>query len=433
LVRRLALDLYLQALEAVRGDLAVARALSSDPPGTPVAVVAIGKAACAMAAGARKALGGNIDGGLVITRHGYATGFDTGDLTVLTAGHPIPDAASLRAGHRLLDFLARLPDGQEVLFLLSGGTSSLVEVLPPGVALADLVRANQWLLASGLDIHAINRIRASLSAIKSGRLAMRLAGRPARVLLMSDVPDDVPASIGSGLLVPPNREPVLPDGLPAWLADLAEAAPPAPQAGDPATNAIAVRIIATNHDALEGAAARSRSLGLSVRVHDIPLTGTTGQAARRIIRTLEEHRRRETAGGVVQLWGGETHPALPAAPGKGGRSQHLALVLAQAIAGWQHACVLCAGTDGSDGPGEDAGALVDGGTIDRGQSAGMSPAQCLEAADSGAFLEASADLVSTGPTGTNVMDVVIAVDMAGTDFPSSPRASRLVRGPGEPS
>lgn len=415
----------------MRGDLAVGRALSSDPPDTPVAVVAIGKAACAMAAGARETLGGNVDSGLVITRHGYNSGFDTGDLPVLTAGHPIPDAASLRAGRRLLDFLARLPDGQEVLFLLSGGASSLVEVLPPGLTLADLVRANQWLLASGLDIHAMNRTRASLSAIKSGRLVMHLAGRPARVLLMSDVPGDSPASIGSGLLVPPSRAPLLPDGLPAWLTNLAAAAPPVPRAGDPAAKAVGVRIVATNRDALEAAAARARSLGLSAEVHAAPLTGPTGQAAGRIMRTIRAGRLRESPGGVAHLWGGETSPALPAAPGKGGRSQHLALALAQAMAGWHRVGILCAGTDGSDGPGEDAGALVDGGTLDRGRSAGMNDAWCVEAADSGAFLEASGDLVSTGPTGTNVMDLVIAVEMAGLDFSSRPGASRLARGPGE--
>ena len=414
----------------MRGDRAVRRALASVSGDTPVAVVAVGKAACAMAAGARQSLGRNLERGLVITRHGYETGFDIGELPVLTAGHPVPDAASLRAGRRLLDFLAALPPGREILFLLSGGASSLVEVLPPGAALADLVRANQWLLASGLDIHQINRVRASLSVIKAGRLAARVAGRPVRALLMSDVPDDRPASIGSGLLAPADEEGALPSGLPGWLRDLAGATPPAPRSGDPALDRVETRIIASNRDALEAAAARADGLGLTATVHSVPLVGPTDGASRRISRRIGASAR---GGTRIHLWGGETTPSLPPAPGRGGRSQHLALALARALAGRRNACILCAGTDGSDGPGEDAGALVDGGTVERGRAEGMNEAVCFEAADSGRFLEASGDLLSTGPTGANVMDVVIAVSAAGADFPSRRRASTLGHGPGETS
>ena len=162
-MRRLALDLYRHALEAVEGDQVVMRALRSDRGTDPVAVISIGKAACAMASGALRHLGDRVESGLIITRHGYVSGFHDDRLTVLTAGHPVPDAASLAAGKALLKQIDELPFDREILFLLSGGTSSLVEVLPPTVDLDTLARTNDWLLASGLDIHDMNRVRSALS------------------------------------------------------------------------------------------------------------------------------------------------------------------------------------------------------------------------------------------------------------------------------
>ena len=410
-MRRLALDLYRHALEAVEGDQVVMRALRSDRGTDPVAVISIGKAACAMASGALRHLGDRVESGLIITRHGYVSGFHDDRLTVLTAGHPVPDAASLAAGKALLKQIDELPFDREILFLLSGGTSSLVEVLPPTVDLDTLARTNDWLLASGLDIHDMNRVRSALSEIKAGRLIPRLAGRPTRALLMSDVPGDEPASIGSGLLIPPREAPGDLPEVPGWLAELVRHRSPAPAGAEIGQPDVAIRVVARNRDALEAAAGRAAQAGYRVTVHDQLLTGNPEAACSRILAALGAC---AEAGAddfrpTVHLWGGEVTPSLPPVPGRGGRCQHLALMLAARVSGRPGVVVLCAGTDGSDGPGGDAGALIDGETLTRGRYEGEDPERCLREADSGRFLEAAGDLISTGPTGANVMDVVIGL------------------------
>lgn len=402
--RRLLLDIYAAALRAVDGRHAVRERLTRDAPAGPLLMVAIGKAASAMAVGAADALGGRLAAGLVITRHGYADPCPP-RTRVLEADHPLPGAASLAAGRTLLDFIAAAPPGAPFLFLISGGASALVEVLPPGVDTAQLHAANDWLLASGWDIGRINRVRRALSCIKGGRLAQRLAGHPVLNLLLSDVPGDDLAAIGSGLLVPPaegGTEPA--DSLPPWLQALVEAAPPLPQAGD--FGAIRSEILRGNGDARDAAAAAGRDLGLAV--HQVPglLQGDAAAAGRTLAREV-------LAGAAgLYVWGGETTVRLPPQPGRGGRCQNLALAAAEKLAGHDEIYLLAAGTDGSDGPGEDAGALVDGSTVERGRLECFDARESLARADAGGFLEASGDLIQTGPTGSNVMDLVLALKLA---------------------
>jgi hydroxypyruvate reductase len=378
----------------------VQAALAAEPIEGVVHVVALGKAAADMALGAADALGARLSTGLVVSRQGYlrvALGYDS-RFTCIEAGHPLPDARSLHAGRALLDFIARAPHDAALLFLISGGASSLVEVLPEGVTLADLREINQWLLGSGLDIASMNRVRARFSRIKGGQLATHLDGRRARVLLISDVPGDDMAVIGSGLLAQPAD---CPDGvtLPPRLAGLAGAAlRPAPGG----LVRVEHTIIARNRDALAAAAQHARALGHPVTQHDAPLAGDAGACGARIACWL-----REEAAPGIHLWGGECTVRLPAQPGWGGRSQQLALAAAAEIAGDDNICLLAAGTDGSDGNTDDAGALVDGGSLARGELAGLDARVCLAHADAGGFLEASGDLIHTGPTGTNVMDIVI--------------------------
>jgi hydroxypyruvate reductase len=155
--------------------------------------------------------------------------------------------------------------------------------------------------------------------------------------------------------------------------------------------------------ALTACEAEARRRGSRVVRHARRLDLDTEQAADLIVETLL----REDPG--VHLWGGETTVRLPAAPGRGGRNQHLALACAIRLAGRDGIDILCGATDGSDGPGEDAGGLVDGGTVARGELGGLDAARCLAAADAGSFLAAAGDLVSTGPTGTNVNDLVVGV------------------------
>ena len=244
-----------------------------------------------------------------------------GGVTVMEAGHPVPDAASLRAGQGVLDFIAATPADAQLLFLISGGTSSLVEVLPPGVSLSDLQRLNQWLLGSGLDIHDMNVLRKRLSCIKGGRLAGYLHGRNVMQVLISDVPGDNPADIGSGLLMPEEDGNARVAALPEWLQGLIQHAPPL--ARDPSCfHGIETHIIASLDDALAAAALETKDLGYKLQVHTERLSGDAALAGRRLAGILVD------GPPGVHLWGGETSVEMPANPGRGGRNQHLALAAA---------------------------------------------------------------------------------------------------------
>ncbi len=404
--RRLLLDIYAAALRAVDGRRAVRERLAREAPAGPLRLVAVGKAAAAMAAGAVEALGERLAAGLVITRHGYADpGPWPSHFIVLEADHPLPGTASLAAGRALLDFIAAAPPGAPFLFLISGGASALVEVLPQGMDAAQLHAANDWLLASGWDIGRINRVRRALSCIKGGRLAGRLAGRPVLNLLLSDVPGDDLAAIGSGLLVAPaGGGAASGEGLPPWLQTLVAAAPPPPRAAD--FGAIRSEILRGNGDAREAAAAAGRDRGLTVHLAPVLLQGDAVAAGLALAAQV-------LAGPAgLYVWGGETTVRLPPLPGRGGRCQSLALAAAEVLAGRDDICLLAAGTDGSDGPGEDAGALVDGATVERGATECFDARESLARADAGSFLEASGDLIQTGPTGSNVMDLVLVLKLA---------------------
>ena len=394
------LKIFRSALHRVAGETAVSRWLSRDGNRADFsAVVAIGKAAPAMMLGARERLEtGNLPG-LVITRHGHADPRLDAIPGVLQieSGHPVPDETSLEAGQQLLDFLAAAPPDRPVLFLLSGGTSSLVESLPRERTLSDLRRLNEWLLSSGLDIRAMNRLRSRMSRIKAGQLCSCLEGRPATVLLISDVPGDDPAFVGSGLLHPPSFGSV-PAELPAAVAGLLNS-DPLPM-GPPCADH---HLVAVNADAVAAAMARARQLGYQAYAVADSLQGDAAAAGRAFARYLQQ------APAGIHVMGGETTVRLPASPGRGGRNQHLALAAAGEIEGRKDILILAAGTDGSDGRSEDAGALVDGDTWQRARDAGLDPRLSLREADSGNLLEATGDLVHTGPTGTNVMDLLIGL------------------------
>jgi len=407
--RRLLLGLFGSALKAVQGREAVQRALEVRPIETPATLIALGKAAGSMTRGACDAMGDLVRGGLLVSKPGH---LDRGQLArcgleILTGGHPIPTQGSLEAGRRLLTVLESSPH-RGLVFLISGGTSSLVEVPIDGLGLPELERLNHWLLASGLPIGAINLVRKAVSRVKGGGLLAWLGGRQTRVLAISDVPGDDPGSIGSGLLVPEPDLTVrlaaldLPPWLAAWvergLAERAET----PHRGPP------IELVATLDMAKEAAAAAARSLGVAVRLHERFLQGDAAECGRHLARVL--------MGGppCLHLWGGETTVRLPPHPGRGGRNQHLALAAAMELAGRGDCLLLSAGTDGTDGPTEDAGALVDGQTLARARDEGFDPRETLAKADAGSLLAATGDLVHTGPTGTNVMDVILGLKRAAT-------------------
>ncbi|GAB6040262.1 glycerate kinase type-2 family protein [Endothiovibrio diazotrophicus] len=396
------LDIYQAALQAVEGRRVVAEALRADAPDGEIHLIAIGKAAASMALGAFDVLGRRIRRALVVSKRDHGDPeLEQWPVEYREAGHPLPDLRSLEAGAALAVFLDEVPPKGELLFLLSGGSSALVETLPEGVELEALERANQWLLAAGLAIGEINTVRRALSTIKGGRLAARLGGRPTLGLLISDVPGDDPAVIGSGLLAPSPPRPL--PALPEWLAAWIERAPPPPAAGAPCFDAIELRVVATLEQAKAAAARRAATLGYPVRLHQGPIHGDATEAGHGLALFLAN------ASSGVHVWGGETTVRLPPEPGRGGRCQQLALA---AALGFQHRddiTFLAAGSDGGDGPGEVAGALVDGATVAQGELHTRAAEYHLERCDAGSFLEAADALIDTGPTGTNVMDLMIGL------------------------
>jgi len=382
--RQLLLELLQAGLAAVDGRRRTAdclTALLNEFTARPCYhVAAVGKAACAMALGAREALGANILRMLIIAKDGHleAALGDLPAVEVIESSHPLPDERSLLAGLRLCEFVADMPADVMPVFLISGGASSLVEVLVPGATLQDLRQLNATGLASGEDIAELNARRRTLSRLKGGGLTARLNGRPALALFVSDVPGDDPSVIGSGIL--------------------------GPVAG--AADQVTRRIVARIEDAMQ-AVARG-AVDLRTSVGDTRFAGDADRLAVRLTHELC------LGGAQVCVWGGESVVRLPASPGRGGRNQHLALAAARLIAGQDDLLFLAAGTDGTDGPTEDAGALVDGETCGRVTVAGLDVERSLLAADSQRALAAAGDLVHTGPTGTNVGDLAIGLNLSVT-------------------
>jgi glycerate 2-kinase len=403
--RRMLLGVFSAALAAVDGCGAARRALQARGLDGPIWLVAIGKAAESMSLGALRPIGDRCLGGLLIGKEPPADPrpLATRGIACLAGGHPVPNRASLDAGERLLATLSAAPAEASLLFLISGGASSLVEVPAAGIGLVELQAVNRWLLGSGLPIGAMNRVRTALSRIKGGGLLQLLPPRPLRALAISDVPGDDPAVIGSGLLAPaPDLGPALDAlDLPRWLRELTDRG--LTQREAPPASAPEIELVATLDLARIAAAQAARGDGLEVRVEPGLLDGDAASRGRELARRV--------MGGPPGLWvwGGETTVRLPPVPGRGGRNQHLALAAALELAGRTDCLLLAAGTDGGDGHSGDAGALVDGGTLGRAALCGLDAVDCLARADSGTLLAASGDLIHTGPTGTNVMDLVLGL------------------------
>ncbi|MDH5446547.1 MAG: DUF4147 domain-containing protein [Gammaproteobacteria bacterium] len=402
--RNVLLACFQAALKAVNGSYCVKKYFRDIPKpwSGPMAMIAIGKAAPSMAEGARAVFGEQIQSGLIICRApcAEAASFNWPGGRLIESSHPVPDKRSIHAGQAMIDFIQALPDDMPVLFLISGGTSALVELLPENVQLEDLQRINEIMLANGMPIDAMNWVRKAVSLIKGGRLIQYLGERPVLNLLLSDVPEDDPAVIGSGLLVPPEPEQQEFAGLPPDVEKFINTIDnPHPEALTHST--IETIIIGNNQMAGEAAAQEAARLGFTTTLHESFLC----DEVEKIADQLTQHMKDADKG--IHIWGAEPLVFLPDSPGRGGRNQHLALLLAEKNKANKDIYYLVGATDGSDGVTEDAGALVDGQTVQRGEEEGLDVNTCIKRADAGTFLEASGDLISTGSTGSNVMDLII--------------------------
>ena len=381
-------------------------------------VVGAGKAAAGMAAGVEQQLGPERTVGVVVTAPGCGDG--PRSVRVVFGSHPLPDQRSLDATAALIDAIRH--DGvAPVLCLISGGASSLLVQPRPPVSLADKLATHLLLLESGADIEAVNTVRKHLSMVKGGGLLRLSGGRAVRTLILSDVIGDDPSVIGSGPSVPDpttysdalavlDRR-ALRGRVPATVRALLEAGAGGaaeetlkPGEIDPAR--VDVAVVGSNRVARAAAARRAAALGYEPIIDECEVAGDTTTAAQRWagqIAALPADRR------WCAIAGGET-TVVVRGQGHGGRNQEFALVAAQAIEGMPIA-LLSAGTDGIDGPTDAAGAMADGWSMIRVRSVGLDPTRALADNDSYRFFDRLGDLLRIGPTGTNVMDLKLAVQV----------------------
>ena len=404
--RRDVLEIFEAGVSRVKGFNAVADYLQQHALSGNFYLIAVGKAASSMSLGAFSIMEDQIVRGLVITKHDH-----TEDelraytkITTMESDHPVPGESSLAAGKALIQFVQNAPAEAKFLVLFSGGASSLMEELADGMNLEKLAKLNKVLLSIGFDITQMNQVRRAISHIKGGRLANFINGRETTALLISDVPGDDPAVIGSGPLTPVDEN-INDIDLPDSITSILEGVSFTPAPSQELFNNISTHVIATLDDAKLAAEKRARELNFSVSTHPEFMEGNAEEKAAELCQYLKDA---QTDTGI-HIWGGETSLMLPDNPGRGGRNQHLAAVAAREIDGCEDLVFLAAGTDGTDGPTPDAGGLVDGSTLKKGQAQDMNIIDYLQAADSGSYLEKTGDLVTTGPTGTNVMDLVVAL------------------------
>ncbi len=407
---------------AVRGDR-VDVSCPNRPPSVVlrgvVGVFGAGKAAGRMAAAFEQSCGQVLDvAGAVVVPVGTELP-KLEKIVALPGEHPVPGPLGRRSTQRLVEGLgSRSVD--HVVCLFSGGASSLLVAPMPPLELGEVRKVTELLLQSGAAIDEINWVRKHLSTLKGGRMLRLVRGRPVLSLLLSDVVGDDPATIGSGPAVPDEStftdaidvlrkygvyescpQPVRDVLIRGLRGEIEETVRP----GSPEAGRASSIILGSNATAIAAAAGAAAQLGYEVIVRDGPLIGDTTEAA--LDWFLQIERRREGGASVCLIAGGETTVRVRGR-GKGGRNQEFALALVEATRGLA-ATILSCGTDGIDGPTSAAGAFVDGSTADRARARGLDPAVYLAENDSFNFFDQLGDLFTTGPTGTNVMDLKIAL------------------------
>ena len=391
------------------------------PPSGRALVVGAGKAAAAMAAAIESHWpAGCALEGLVITR--YAHGVPTNRLRVIEAGHPVPDEAGEAAAREILARASALGEEDLLLVLVSGGGSSLLSLPAEGIAIGDLKTVTRDLLACGAPIQEINTIRKHTSAIQGGRLALATRAR-VLALVISDVTGDDPTHIASG---PCSPDPTTfgdamdilarygvkaPDPIQKHLAmGQAGRIPETPKPGDQGFNRVETRVIATAHTSLMAAAAFVQNRGITPMVLGDAITGESREIAKMhaaIARQIRLHAH-PFKPPVAVITGGETTVTVRG-DGKGGRCSEFLLSLAIELGGLEHVWALAADTDGIDGAESNAGAIAAPDTLERAAALGLNARQMLDNNDAYGFFRGLGDLVSTGPTRTNVNDYRIVL------------------------
>lgn len=403
-------NLWQHGVESVRGRKSVKRFFESNTKkDIDYTVIAVGKAATDMMLGAVDVLSSQLRSGLVLTKTDHLTTelLQHSHIGSHESSHPVPDESSLEAGRMLLDYIADIPQDHQVLVLISGGASSLVEVLVDGCSLDDLQRLSEWALQSGLNINEINYMRQKISLIKGGKLCSYFNRHDVLCLYISDVPEDNMNVIGSGLLYSDQNmaELISPDmkqRIDNFLQEMTGFA----ITSSPSQKYLANfehHMIANNAIAKQAVKQYASQLGHATYIS----TESIDMDYRDTVNVIME--KLHTADPGVYIWGGEPTVELPEDPGNGGRNQALALLLGIQLKDSAHIFLLVGGTDGTDGPTDAAGGIVDGKTYQSAIDLGFEPEKVLDHADSYPCLKAVGSLFLPGPTGTNVMDLVIAL------------------------
>ena len=394
-----------RAIRAVQPDAAVRRALEGRSFSGRVVLVAAGKAAWQMAKAAHETLGERIDSGVVVTKYGHVLG-EIANFDCYEAGHPVPDENSFRGTRAALKAVENLTEQDTVLFLLSGGGSALFEEpLIPGEELQDITAQ---LLASGADIVEMNTIRKRLSAVKGGRFAQRCA--PAKVVsvVLSDILGDPLDMIASGPACADastcQQAQEIAKRYNLRLSGQAKAllAEETPKSLDNVENEITGSV----RELCAAAADACRALGYDPTVLTDRLCCEAKEAGSFLGTIARSHGESESS--LAFLAGGETVVHLTG-HGKGGRNQELALSAAEQIRGLDNVLIFSVGSDGTDGPTDAAGGMVDGGTAESLEKQGIHIHQVLADNDAYHALQKTDGLIITGPTGTNVNDVAVVL------------------------
>jgi glycerate 2-kinase len=384
-----------------------------------VYVVGAGKAGAKMARAVERLLDKRITGGLINVKHGHTAALRR--IQINECGHPIPDRDGELGARRIAQIASQAGASDLIICLISGGASALLPLPAAPVTLEEKQAVTRLLLNSGANIHQINCVRKHLSALKGGQLARLAYPAALLTLILSDVIGDDLDVIGSGPTAPDRS--TLADAR-AILEHFAiwNQAPPSvrkrlnataeetPKPGDRIFRKVQNLIVGSNRIAVDAAAGRARELGFRTMVLTTSLEGEAREVARVHAAIAREIRGsgRPLRPPACIISGGETTVTIQG-DGLGGRNQEFTLAAAHDLAGVTGVLILSAGTDGTDGPTDAAGAFADGTTLARAQASGLSIRESLASNDSYNFFDSLGDLIRTGPTGTNVADVQIVL------------------------
>lgn len=385
-------------------------------------VIAAGKAGALMAKEMELILGDFITDGLVVVKYGH--GSELQKLRLIEAGHPLPDKHGIEATKRMLEIAHRAGEKDLVICLISGGASALMADFPKGATLGDLVLTNDLLVKCGADIKEINTVRKHLSGVKGGQLAKAIYPATTVSLILSDVigdPIDVIASgptcgdcsgFSNALDIIKNYQ--LTEKLPSAmmqyiLAGVSGQVPETPKPGDIVFSKVQNLIVGNNKVALEAARCKAMELGYSAYIVSDMLEGDYTQVARYVLEAIDEY---DKCSNIIKpvclIFGGESTIKVTG-KGLGGRNQHLALYCATKLTGKQNITLLSAGTDGTDGPTNAAGAEVNCNTCEVARANNIDVEKYLNDSDSYHFFKRFGRHIITGSTGTNVMDMIIVI------------------------